>query len=107
MHLPAAIQAFFDADQMPENAPPIGAFAPDASVKDEGETHIGHDAITAWWVSARARFHHTAEPIHAFQEAGVSTVRARVTGAFPASPVELTFAFELKNGKISSLEIGA
>jgi hypothetical protein len=33
------------------------------------------------------------------------TVRARLTGAFPGSPVELDHIFKLSNDKIASLEI--
>jgi hypothetical protein len=33
------------------------------------------------------------------------TVRARVTGAFPGSPIELDHIFKLSNDKIASLEI--
>jgi hypothetical protein len=33
------------------------------------------------------------------------TVRARLTGEFPGSPIELDHIFTLSNGKIASLEI--
>jgi hypothetical protein len=33
------------------------------------------------------------------------TVRARLTGKFPGSPVELDHIFKLSNDKIASLEI--
>src|SRR6266436_4882237 len=33
------------------------------------------------------------------------TVRARLTGEFPGSPVELDYIFKLSNNKIASLEI--
>jgi len=105
--LPAPIRAFFDADADSSGAAPLGAFAPDAAVRDEGKTHTGHDAIDAWWRGAKAEYRHTAEPLDAAEDGGRTLVRARVTGDFPGSPADLTFAFKVEDGLISALEIGA
>lgn len=107
MKLPAPVQTYFDADKAAGDAAPIGAFAPDAVVKDEGKTHVGHDAIEAWWRAAKAQYRHTAEPCEILEERGLTIVRARVTGRFPGSPALLTFAFQLGDGRIAALEIGA
>lgn len=107
MTLPAPVQTYFDADDAAGAAAPIGAFAPDAVVKDEGRTHVGHAAIEAWWRAAKAQYQHRAEPCGILEERGLTIVRARVTGRFPGSPALLTFAFQLENGRIAALEIGA
>jgi hypothetical protein len=107
MKLPAPVQTYFDADKATGDAAPIFAFAPDAIVKDEGKTHVGLDAIEAWWRAAKAQYQHTAEPCEMLEERGLTIVRARVTGRFPGSPALLTFAFLLGDGRIAALEIGA
>lgn len=107
MTLPAALRAFFDADADGAGAAPLAAFAPAAVVRDEGRTHTGHDAIAAWWRAAKAAYRHTAAPLESAEDGGHTLVRARVTGDFPGSPADLTFAFRLEGGLISALEIGA
>lgn len=107
MKLPAPVQTYFEADHAAGVAPPIDAFAPDAMVKDEGKTYLGHDAIAAWWRAAMAQYQHTAEPCEILEERGLTIVRARVTGRFAGSPALLTFAFQLMGGRIAVLEIGA
>lgn len=105
MKLPAPVQTFFDADDASGAAAPLGAFASDAVVTDEGERH-GHSAIEAWWRAAKARYAHRAEPREVREEHALTIVLALVTGRFPGSPSLLTFAFRLEGG-LAALEIGA
>jgi hypothetical protein len=107
MKLPAPLRSYFDADGAGADTAPLGAFAPQAVVRDEGKTHVGHDAIEAWWRAAKAQYRHTAEPLDIAGDGGRTFVRARVTGDFPGSPADLTFAFRLEDGLITALEIGA
>ena len=107
MQLPTPIRAYFHADQDPAGAAPIRAFAPDAVVRDEGETHVGREAIAAWWGAAKAAFRHASEPLDASGDGDRVVVRAEVTGRFPGSPAVLAFAFQLRNGEIAALEIRA
>lgn len=107
MQLPAPVRSYFDADKAADGAAPIGAFAPDAVVRDEGKTHVGHDAIETWWRAAKAQYRHVAEPCEIQEERGLTIVRASVTGQFPGSPAHLTFAFQLEDGLIAALDIGA
>lgn len=107
MQLPEPIQAYFDADHDLGGAAPMGTFTHDAVVKDEGKTYVGHDSIDAWWSAAKARYQHTVEPCEILREGHTTIVRSRVTGRFPGSPALLTFIFQLRDGQISALEIGA
>lgn len=107
MNLPAPVKTFFDADKRPLDTAPLGAFATDAVVEDEGRTHAGHTAIAAWWHAAKAQYQHTAEPCEIREEQDRTLVRAKVTGQFPGSPALLTFAFRLVGGRIADLRIGA
>lgn len=107
MNLPAPIQAYFDADTSNDGAALTHAFAPDAVVRDEGQSHAGHRAIAAWWRAAKAKYRHVIEPVEMGEMDEVTSIRARVTGRFPGSPVMCTFSFRLKNDRIAGLEIGA
>lgn len=107
MKLPAPVQSYFDADKGLGDAAPMDAFAPDATVKDEGRTHVGHDAIEAWWRAAKAQYRHTAEPYESREEQDLTFVRARVAGQFPGSPTLLNFVFLIRDGRIAALRIGA
>jgi hypothetical protein len=107
MNLPSAIQAYFAADNRNDGAALIRAFAPDAVVHDEGQSHAGPYAIEAWWRKVKARYQHVIVPLEGVEKDGVTRVRARVSGRFPGSPVTLTFAFRLDREQITGLEIGA
>ena len=104
MQLPALLQTYFtatDADILAR------AFAADAVVHDEAQTHRGPEAIGAWWSASRAKYRHRAEPLDLTETADKTIVRARVTGDFPGSPAVLTFRFGLTGDRISDLEIGS
>lgn len=107
MNLPSAIQAYFDADSSNDGAALIRAFAPDAVVNDEGQSHAGRHAIEAWWREGKAKYQQVIVPLEMVEKDDVTEVRAMVSGQFPGSPVTLTFAFRLNREQITGLEIGA
>ncbi|MBU1307242.1 MAG: nuclear transport factor 2 family protein [Alphaproteobacteria bacterium] len=107
MNLPLPIAAFFEADTNLDGAAPISAFAANAAVTDEGQTHLGHAAIANWWRAAKRKYRHTAQPLDMRQSNGSTEVRTMVTGDFPGSPAPLTFVFTLADDHIVSLKIGA
>lgn len=104
--LPEPIAAYFAADtQSP--AAVARCFTEQAVVTDEGQTHIGLDAIHAWKTAASAQYTYATQPFALDREAGSQVVQARVTGNFPGSPVDLRYRFRLERGLIASLEITA
>ncbi|WP_137153057.1 nuclear transport factor 2 family protein [Devosia sp. FKR38] len=107
MDLPLPIETFFEADKNLDGAAPVSAFATNATVMDEGQTHVGRIAIADWWRAAKRKYRHTAAPLDMRQSNGLIEVRAMVTGDFPGSPAPLTFVFALADGYIVSLKIGA
>ncbi|MFD0985926.1 nuclear transport factor 2 family protein [Methyloligella solikamskensis] len=107
MDLPPPIQTYLDADKKNDGEALIQAFAADAVVRDEGQTHVGRDAIEKWWRGAKAQYHHAVEPLDAVQNGDAVNVRAKVTGEFPGSPAVLVFAFRHRTGEITHLDIGA
>lgn len=106
MQLHRSIQAYFEADQRNESGAPLHAFASNAVVKDERHSHAGHAAIDAWWREAKAKYKSVAEPLTSAETKDGLEVRARVAGAFPGSPITLTFTFRLEAELIAALEIG-
>jgi hypothetical protein len=54
---------------------------------------------------AKAKYHHTVEPLAVSHRDGLTVVTARVAGTFPNSPLDLQHVFAVEGGKIASLEI--
>jgi hypothetical protein len=104
--LPAPIRTYFTAQAPQEDAAFAAAFAPDATVQDEGARHHGPEAIRQWWLAAKAKYRHSAEPLEITEAGGKLVVRARVSGEFPGSPAVLRFAFGLTGDRIRDLRIG-
>jgi ketosteroid isomerase-like protein len=103
--LPPAIAAYFAASNAhdPDALPPC--FTPQALVLDENREHRGHAAIRAWNEEADRLYTPLAEPLAIQHTPDGAVVRARVSGTFPGSPVELVFAFGLEGDHIARLEI--
>jgi hypothetical protein len=80
-------------------------FADDARVHDENRDYRGLDAIRAWKQETDAKYRYVMEPLVASVSENTVKLRARLTGDFPGSPVELDFTFMLAHDKITSLEI--
>ncbi len=106
LNLPEPIAAYFSANRQATDSL-VHCFMAQATVKDEGQTHVGLDAIQAWKAAASARFAYTTEPLTLDQESGYHIVTSRVVGNFPGSPVNLRYRFCLERGLIASLEITA
>ncbi len=106
MDLPMPVKTYFDADTGGDRETLMSVFAVDAVVEDEGMRHRGPDAIRAWWLAAKASYHHVADPVASQRDGSRVLVRARVRGDFPGSPAMLDYAFTLENGLIAAVRIG-
>jgi hypothetical protein len=53
----------------------------------------------------RRKYRYVMEPLDASVSENIVKLRARLTGDFPGSPVELDYTFTVANDKITSLEI--
>lgn len=104
--LPAQITAYFNATNRHDTDAMLAAFAADAQVRDEGETHIGTDAIRAWLDHTTAKYRVTVEVMEFTAKAEALVVTGRVAGNFPGSPANLTYRFTLDGDRIASLAIG-
>jgi anti-sigma factor RsiW len=106
LSLPAAVEAFFDADHRNDPDGVVAAFLPDGSVTDEGVHRHRSDAIRSWWIAAKDKYRHVAVPIEVADLGATTRVRATVTGRFAGSPAVLNYTFTMADGKIAGLEIG-
>lgn len=82
-----------------------GCFAENAVVHDEGGTYRGCDAIRLWSEETQGKYNYTMDTIDVSITGDTVNLRAKVTGSFPGSPVELDYLFTLANDKIASLKI--
>ncbi|MEW4453015.1 nuclear transport factor 2 family protein [Bremerella sp. JC817] len=102
--LPQPIKNYFTADAS-DGATIVNCFTDNAVVKDEGQTHIGPEAIQQWKENASAKYDYTCQPLSSEQQDGKVVVTCRLTGNFPGSPADLRFRFELEGDRITSLDI--
>lgn len=103
--LPDAVQTYFDVSNGGDISRLAACFCAYARVTDENRTHQGIAAIEAWQQEARQAFIYSVEPLAAKQNDDSLSVRARLVGNFPGSPLQLNHLFLLQDGQIRSLEI--
>jgi SnoaL-like domain len=103
--VPEPVAAYLAAEAA-KNADAISrCFAQNGAVRDEGREYRGRDAVRQWKAAADAKYQYVLEMVNVRTLGDLVTVRARLTGEFPGSPVELDHIFKLSNDKIVSLEI--
>jgi len=105
IHLENPINIYFALENAHDVEGVDRCFAADAMVHDEGRTIKGIAAIKTWRRETREKYHHTVEPLSVTERDGKTVVRAKVSGNFPGSPVNLDHIFQLHGDKIVSLEI--
>lgn len=105
MHIPSVVNTYFEADKGDDADALTRVFSSEAVVEDESARHQGIKAIRAWWLAAKRKYHHVAEPIESSGAGNEVSVRAKVSGQFPNSPATLDFLFTVENGKIVALRI--
>jgi len=99
------IIAYVEASNTRDSQALSRCFAPNAVVRDEGQTYEGADGVSRWIAHSLAAFVFSIEPIAVARHEDETVVTGRLTGTFPGSPVDLRFIFRLDGDKIASLEI--
>lgn len=107
--LPQSIADYLNGKNAKDFTLATSGFAADARVHDEGEDHVGPAAIAAWMASTSSKYNDHSELLSVEVEAGGESalIRARVSGTFDGSPIELNYRFTLVNGLITGLEIAS
>jgi hypothetical protein len=105
LNLPEPVAAYFAAEEAKDAEKLSLCFIEDGAVHDESRDYRGRKAIRQWKQEAEKKYRYVLLPLNAQTNGDEVTVRARLTGDFAGSPVELNHIFKLKTNKIASLEI--
>jgi hypothetical protein len=105
LDLPPVVAEYLSAERAKDANRLSLCFAENGVVQDEGRDRRGRDAIRHWKEEVDAKYGYVSTPLAASVEENTVTVRVRLTGTFPGSPVEVNQVFRLDSGKIVSLEI--
>jgi hypothetical protein len=107
VELPRPLADYFAAKNRHDIDGMLIAFIPDATVRDEGETHHGSAAIRDWMETTTRKYRVVVEVTKASASADVWRIAGVVSGNFPGSPATLHYDFTLAGERIARLEIGA
>jgi hypothetical protein len=103
--VPEPVAAYLAAEEAKDAHALSRCFAEDGTVHDERQDYLGRASILRWKQAADAKYRYVLQAVSVQTCGDLVTVRARLTGEFPGSPLELDHIFKLFNDKIASLEI--
>lgn len=106
IELPMPLARFFAATNRHDASSLTADLTDDAVVQDEGRQHHGVPAIRAWASDTFHKYEFTVQPTGVARAGDEVAVKVEVAGAFPGSPIALTYRFELAGQRIARLEIG-
>jgi ketosteroid isomerase-like protein len=102
---PGPVTEYMAAEEAKDADALSRCFIDDGTVHDEGQDYHGRDSIRRWKQAADAKYRYVLQTVTVQTFGDLVTVRARLTGEFPGSPVELDHIFRLSGDKVASLEI--
>ncbi len=105
LDVPEPVAAYVAAQETKDADTLSPCFTEDGTVHDEGQDYHGRDSIRRWKQAADAKYRYVLQTVNVQTLGILVTVRARLTGDFPGSPVEVDHIFRLSSDKIASLEI--
>jgi ketosteroid isomerase-like protein len=103
--VPEPVAAYLAAEEAKDADALSRCFTEDGTVHDERRDYRGRNSIRQWKQEVDRKYRYALQTVNAQTHGDKVTVRARITGEFPGSPVELDHIFKLSNGKIASLKI--
>ena len=103
--VPEPVAAYLAAEEAKDPDALSRCFTEDGTVHDEGRDYHGRESIRQWKQEVDTKYRYVMQTVNTQTHGDKVTVRARLTGAFPGSPVELDHIFKLSNDKIASVEI--
>ncbi|MFI8003607.1 nuclear transport factor 2 family protein [Streptomyces sp. NPDC086010] len=104
--LPEAITRYLTGRAGKDVSAAAPAFAPHATVTDDGQTYEGVEAITRWLSQTDSEYTYTTTLTGAERDATDRyTVHQHLEGNFPGGEVGLHFRFVLADGLIRELSI--
>ena len=105
LEVPEAVAEYLAAEEARDGDALSRCFTKDGTVHDERQDYHGRDSIRQSKQAVDAKYRYVLRMVDVQTIGDLVTVRARLTGKFPGSPVELDHVFKLSNNKIVSLEI--
>ena len=105
MNLPKPVADLIAAQDKYDSKAFADAFSEDAVVHDEGKTYRSKTEIRKWNELTNARYKTKYEPHEVTTDGDKVTLTARISGTFDGSPAIIKYHFEIRNGKIRSLQI--
>ena len=103
--LPPAVTGYVEAANRFDAGAAAGHFAADATVHDESHTYVGGGEIRAWIAATSRKYRPAFTVMRSAVNCDSVSLAIAVAGEFPGSPVTLDFEFQLRDGKISTLDI--
>ena len=105
--LPPPLNEYVDAVNRHDVDAMLLAFSRTATVRDEGETHVGHGSIRAWIEETTRKYRVNVEVSDVQELEDAIKIAMLVSGNFPGSPATLHYIFALNDDLIARLEVGA
>ena len=103
--MPEAVAEYLAAEEAKDADALASCFTEDGTVHDEGQDYHGRGSIRQWKQAADAKYRYVLQTVSVQALGVLVTVRARLSGEFPGSPVELDYIFKFSDNKIALLEI--
>lgn len=105
MNLPKVVANLIKAQNDFDSTAYADCFSETAVVFDEGKTHNGRKEIEHWIADANERYKAVMKPVDFEEKGPESLLRAEVSGAFPGSPILMTYHLQIADELIQSLKI--
>ena len=103
--LPKPVADYFAASNASDFLRLKRCFAENAVVRDEAREHRGPKAIADWHAQTKRQYRYQTEVLGHHGHDDAVTVKTRVAGDFPGSPVAVNQCFRLSPQGITALEI--
>lgn len=103
MNLPKVVADLVAAQNTFDSATYAKCFTTTAVVFDEGKNHEGRAEIERWIDKANKDYEATMEPLE-YSETE-QTLKTKVSGNFPGSPITMAYHYKFADGLIQSLKI--
>ena len=100
LDVPEPIAEYLAAEEAKDADALSRCFTEDGTVHGGGQDYHGRDSIRQCKQAADAKYRYVRQTVNVQTFGDSVTVRARLTGEFPGSPVELDHIFKLCNNKI-------
>ena len=105
LELPAPVRAYLAGRAGQDADDAVRAFAPDATVTDEGKTYTGTAEILAWRRRASTEWTYTTTVTGSRRAGDTWIVAIHVEGDFPGGVADLEQRFTVRDGALTSLHI--